>query len=530
MSGTATAAQTPQQQQTPPTQPVPSNQARALSPMSTNYLGLTQQALARLGTIRMPPPPKLQALPQPPAYQPPQSPLAGLQNWGTVLAMLGSLLTRAPLTSAIRAAAGSMQAYAKGNQQAYQYLRQQFSENLQRALQQNKQELQTYQALMDNAKFDLEGTMAQIKGYAALNHDKVMMQQTNARIAAQLMAIRMQAGARLEAVELQVRQNEENNKIKLIQDLVAQGGNVPVSVLKQYGLAGPQASDPKPGDLPAKPAVGTDGVMRSNIPGVMSLQDAIKSGSLSPALETTAYAIANYAVPMGNALSSFGGNNAARARVVAEVMRINPKFNAKIYGMQSRALDYYASGQGAQLIRSYSTAVYHMDSLRQLVDALGNTNQPMGNFIVNWARRAFGNPNITNFDVAKALVAGELTTALRGTQGAESDIERFEKELSPNMTPAQLKGALATVAKLLAGRLNVIDSQIKTSTGMDIGSKLIPAVVRKSLADLENGTRAAPKAAVGAPPASALKRGVYTTFANGQTWTLGANGTPQRVQ
>ena len=44
------------------------------------------------------------------------------------------------------------------------------------------------------------------------------------------------------------------------------------------------------------------------------------------------------------------------------------------------------------------------------------------------------------------------------------------------------------------------------------------------------GAAAAPAAASAAPPANLLKPGINTNFDNGQTWTLGADGKPQRVK
>src|SRR5215469_240255 len=82
-------------------------------------------------------------------------PIKAFQNWGVALAMLGSLLTRRPLTAALKSGAAAMKAYNEARWQDYGAARQQWKDSVDLAMKQNDIEFQKYEAARELYHDDL---------------------------------------------------------------------------------------------------------------------------------------------------------------------------------------------------------------------------------------------------------------------------------------------------------------------------------------------------------------------------------------
>ena len=146
----------------------------------TSMISQGDKLLEKMMSTETPTPPKFEKLPDAPAKQY-SDPMQALGSMGTILAVIGSLKTRAPLTSALNAAAASMQAFHKGDQEAIKLERENWNDNLARALKNNQEELAQYQAALRNANFDLTKASSQWRVIAAQTENQAMLAAIESR-------------------------------------------------------------------------------------------------------------------------------------------------------------------------------------------------------------------------------------------------------------------------------------------------------------------------------------------------------------
>lgn len=118
------------------------------------------------------PPPRLMALPE----RRPQGNADVMQAFAqpaSIIALFGSLLTKRPMTAAIKSAAAAMQGYAQGNQEAVERAEKSWKDNLELALQQNSQEIEAYRVAMDKHQNDVNAALAEITASATTFHDEL---------------------------------------------------------------------------------------------------------------------------------------------------------------------------------------------------------------------------------------------------------------------------------------------------------------------------------------------------------------------
>ena len=141
------------------------------------------------------------------------------------------------------------------------------------------------------------------------------------------------------------------------------------------------------------------------------------------------------------------------------------------------------------------------------------------NEVINYFKTKTGDPGIVKFGAAIYAAAMEyekIRTAGTGITSAELSIgaqKKAEEIMNKAMTHGQLASTIEAM-KVDAG--NVMEGRTDTLRKMD--SEM------RNLDTIFGGKKAG-----GTPPASSLKEGFNTNFANGQTWTL-KNGKPAQVR
>lgn len=134
---------------------------------------------------------------------------------------------------------------------------------------------------------------------------------------------------------------------------------------------------------------------------------------------------------------------------------------------EQTAIQRFMSGKQGDTARSLGVVVDHLGVAQKLGDALENGDvRAVNQIATEWAKQT-GNPAPTNFDAVKSIVGTEVIKAL-GVAGAGTEKERAEAAaaFSRASSPAQLKGAIESVQKLLVGQINGLERQFTTSTGL----------------------------------------------------------------
>lgn len=160
---------------------------------------------------------------------------------------------------------------------------------------------------------------------------------------------------------------------------------------------------------------------------------------------------------------------------------------------RTQTVKNFSTGVEGRAVRSFNTAIDHLETMDKLATALGTNDTRAFNTVGNFFSKQTGAPAITNFEAAKAIVGGEVAKALTGSNMALKDREEIRDAITSASSPQQLAGTVKTLKKLLGGQLQSLNVQYETGTGRkDFSSKLTPAAKRELEGLQGGGTSAAP--------------------------------------
>ena len=103
-----------------------------------------------------------------------QDPTQVLGSLGTVLAIFGSMKTRAPMTSALNSMAAAMKGFHQGDQEAIKLNTEKWQNDFKTALAQNQIEMQKYTTALEKNKFNMESAQSELRVLAVQMQDKQM--------------------------------------------------------------------------------------------------------------------------------------------------------------------------------------------------------------------------------------------------------------------------------------------------------------------------------------------------------------------
>ena len=165
---------------------------------------LTGQTMKIAGApTQTPPEPKLQNMPEAPQDNF-RNPMEAFGSFGSVLAVFGSLMTRAPMTAALNAAASAIKGYHEGDQQVIQRNMEKWHVETQKALQQNQKELEAYKAAMEKVGISMQDRAAKLNALAAASRDNLTManlQLSNIGAVEENLRARLSAGIQLQRLQ-----------------------------------------------------------------------------------------------------------------------------------------------------------------------------------------------------------------------------------------------------------------------------------------------------------------------------------------
>ncbi len=148
-----------------------------------------------------------------------QDPTQVLGSLGTVLAIFGSMKTRAPMTSALNSMAAAMKGFHQGDQEAIKLNTEKWQNDFKTALAQNQIEMQKYTTALEKNKFNMESAQSELRVLAVQMQDKQMhdaIEQGDYTKQSAIFSARLNAGmkgaetlAKMDATKAQQAQTNE---------------------------------------------------------------------------------------------------------------------------------------------------------------------------------------------------------------------------------------------------------------------------------------------------------------------------------
>jgi hypothetical protein len=190
------------------------------------------------------------------------------------------------------------------------------------------------------------------------------------------------------------------------------------------------------------------------------------------------------------------------AKIRAAVHAADPGFDAVNYNSRLQTRKNFTSGKAAQNVTAFNTAIGHLGTLYDSIDALGNRSSPW----YNRATQAISEntdpkyaASLKKFEAARTAVADELTRAFRGSGGNVHDIIQWEKTINTADSPQALKAAVQQAAELLNSRISALGDEYNRgmATTKDPLELLNPKAAQAFRHLLEGGRAAKAPAAAG---------------------------------
>lgn len=238
--------------------------------------------------------------------------------------------------------------------------------------------------------------------------------------------------------------------------------------------------------------------------------------TLNPAMRNQVQAVMDGRLVLPNS----GRLSPQQQAVMTNVQRTDPTFDFVNAPARAAVRRDFTSGKSAQAVTSYNTAIGHLDQMDQAINALGNTPFSWWNKPAQWLGQNVGDPHtqaaIANFNTTKGAVTSELVKALRGTGGAEADIQYWQKLFDTADSPVSLHEGVRQAAHLLGSRIDAMTQQY--NTGMGLAAQFPPGLTPQavtSLRRLQSGSQT--QTASSAPVTATGPNGQKVQW-DGQQW------------
>ncbi len=403
-------------------------------------------------------------LPQPPTPKY-RDPLEALASPLTSLALLGSLFTRQPATTALKALGGAMKAQAEGDQVRYANEYQKYQLELGKAHEEAAEENAEYKRIYENRRMDLAERTARMRGVATRRGDSAMNAVLNGGgDPGPLLDGRTKAVAPITAAKA---------KAARIAEIRTEKG---VSYVEAEALYKQEQQEAE-----MKAVAGT------GQPNDPSLHGKAYLDTLPPTIADYIKGIADNRVMPPNTRTAKG------QQTMQMVLRYKPDFRGQAYGGQAAAERNFSAGELRRNIRSANTLIGHMDRLDSNLDYLDTTDFRTANkALIQWARET-GDTKIWPALTDIHFVAEEMSRALKGT-ATEGDINRGLALIDSSTSVPALKAAVREMVHLLETRTEEMKREAETTTGRTPEeSEVLSPTSKQAITRLEGG---------GGPPGS----------------------------
>lgn len=234
----------------------------------------------------------------------------------------------------------------------------------------------------------------------------------------------------------------------------------------------------------------------------------------------TAKAIAEYRLaPLTGRAATSGPGKA----IMDQVAAYNPSYDATQYTSRSAMRKAFTSGNQSQQLGALNTAIEHLGVLNDMAQGLQNGEFKPGNELYNKVATMFGSEAATNFNFARDIMSGELATAMKKSGATDTEIDKVTRSLEGSGSPAQLAGAIRTVAiPMIGGKARVMNEQYHATMGDKDPFSVFTPGAQRVLATLGGGPPSTD--ARNAPPAPRPGY-IRVVGPNGETGQMPQGGT-----
>lgn len=169
-------------------------------------------------------------------------------------------------------------------------------------------------------------------------------------------------------------------------------------------------------------------------------------------------------------LNAYSLKSPAGNQMYTDAMRLDPSFDMTTGPARQATRKDFTSGASSKNITSLNTALGHAASWMDSANALKN-NEDVGhpyNYLKNQIKGATSYPELTAFNDNADALADELTRTFRGSGGSVSEVENWRKNLSPNMSPSEMKASAQKLGDLIDSRLDALGTTYSKGMNKDI--------------------------------------------------------------
>jgi hypothetical protein len=148
------------------------------------------------------------------------------------------------------------------------------------------------------------------------------------------------------------------------------------------------------------------------------------------------------------------------------VYAVDPDYDSETrYEGRRRTIQAFTgSGQFSQRILAFKTAVNHMTTLKELMDAIPNSTSMDLNHLKDAIESRFGATAWRNFREASQFVGTEVARSFRGSQTTLKEIEDIKGALSASQSPAQMSDSILVLSHLMKGQLDALADEYNRNT------------------------------------------------------------------
>jgi len=152
---------------------------------------------------------------------------------------------------------------------------------------------------------------------------------------------------------------------------------------------------------------------------------------------------------------------AVKQAAVTQILQKYPNYSTADYDIEKGVMKSATSGAIATNLTNFNTAIEHAKQLQEDANALDNANLQTYNKIGNRLNVELGKDAVTNFNVVKNALAGEMSKVFKGGQATDAEIKAVEQPFNAANSPEQLKGAIASAIRLMNSKRDALKQQVE---------------------------------------------------------------------
>lgn len=253
-------------------------------------------------------------------------------------------------------------------------------------------------------------------------------------------------------------------------------GQAPLALRQVHAQAGYQTPAPPPHEGDVSAPAGSDASRDTKFLAGIAQQD--------PGYALAIQKAADYELDPSKYASM---RKNSREHFINDVIQYDRNYQPLQVGLRYKAQAAFLPGtKNGDAVRSFNTAISHLDVLDGLYHALQNGNIRAVNRLRNdWNAYFRGEPLPNSVDAIGSMVANEVVSATVNSQGALGDREELRKTVTRDLATAQADDVINKFERLMGGKLESMKFAYENSTGLkNFDSKFLMPRSRQVMASL----------------------------------------------